>query len=57
MLASQVSTVPGQVHSANRAAKVLRMAAMSLGRSDRALGAFYRRLAAHVGKTPSPASP
>jgi transposase len=36
--------------SANRAAKVLRMAAMSLGRSDHALGAFYRRLAARVGK-------
>lgn len=36
--------------SANRAAKVLRMAAMSLGRSDHALGAFYRRLGARVGK-------
>jgi transposase len=36
--------------SANRAAKLLRMAAMSLGRSDHALGAFYRRLAARVGK-------
>jgi transposase len=31
--------------SANRAAAVLRMAAMSLGRTDTALGAFYRRLA------------
>ncbi len=36
--------------SANRAAKVLRMAAMSLGRSDHALGAFYRRLGARIGK-------
>ncbi|MGH2609168.1 MAG: IS110 family transposase [Tepidiformaceae bacterium] len=36
--------------SANRVAKLLRMAAMSLGRSDHALGAFYRRLAARVGK-------
>jgi transposase len=36
--------------SANRAAKVLRMAAMNLGRSDHALGAFYRRLAARIGK-------
>ena len=26
------------------------MAAMSLGRSDHALGAFYRRMAARVGK-------
>lgn len=36
--------------SANRAAKILRVAAMSIGRSDHALGAFYRRLAARVGK-------
>ena len=36
--------------SANRAAKTLRLAAMSLGRSDHALGAFYRRLAARAGK-------
>ena len=36
--------------SANRAAKILRMAAMSLGRSDHALGAFSRRLAARTGK-------
>ena len=34
----------------NRAAKSLRLAAMSLGRSDHALGAFYRRLAARAGK-------
>jgi transposase len=36
--------------SANRAAVVLRMAAMTLGRGQTALGAFYRRLAGRVGK-------
>lgn len=36
--------------SANRAAAILRMAAMTLGRSGTALGAFYRRLSARVGK-------
>jgi hypothetical protein len=36
--------------SANRAAALLRMAAMSLGRTQTALGAYYRRLAARVGK-------
>ena len=36
--------------STNRAALILRIAAMSLGRSDHALGAFYRRLAARTGK-------
>jgi transposase len=36
--------------SANRAAVILRLAAMSLGRTDTALGAFYRRLAYRVGK-------
>ena len=36
--------------SANRAAKILRIAAMSPGRSDHALGAFYRRMGARVGK-------
>ncbi len=36
--------------SANRAAKTLRIAAMTLGRSDHALGAFYRRLAARTEK-------
>ena len=36
--------------SANRAARIFRIAAMSLGRSDHALGAFYRRLAARTGK-------
>jgi transposase len=36
--------------SANRAAGILRLAAMSLGRTETALGAFYRRLAYRVGK-------
>jgi transposase len=36
--------------SANRAAAILRLAAMSLGRTQTALGAFYRRLALRVGK-------
>ena len=36
--------------SANRAAVVLRMAAMTLGRGQTALGAFYRRLAGRIGK-------
>lgn len=36
--------------SANRAAAILRMSAMTLGRGSTALGAFYRRLAARIGK-------
>lgn len=36
--------------SANRAAGILRMAAMTLGRGQTALGAFYRRLAGRIGK-------
>ena len=36
--------------SANRAAAILRLAAMNLGRTQTALGAFYRRLAFRVGK-------
>ena len=36
--------------SANRAAAILRMAAMTLGRGATALGAFYRRLGARIGK-------
>lgn len=36
--------------SANRAAAILRLAAMNLGRTHTALGAFYRRLAFRVGK-------
>ncbi len=40
------STLP----SANRAAAMLRMCAMSVGKTSTALGAFYRRLAYRVGK-------
>ncbi len=36
--------------SASRAAKTLRIAAMSCALSDHALGAFYRRLAGRIGK-------
>jgi len=36
--------------SANRAAKILRLAAVNVGKTQTALGAFYRRLAARVGK-------
>ena len=36
--------------SANRAAALLRLVAMNLGRTQTALGAFYRRLAFRVGK-------
>ena len=36
--------------SANRAAALLRLAATGLSRTDTALGAFYRRLSARVGK-------
>ena len=36
--------------SANRAATILRLAAMNLGRTQTALGAFYRRLAFRIGK-------
>ena len=36
--------------SASRAAGILRLAAMTLGRTETALGAFYRRLAFRVGK-------
>lgn len=36
--------------SANRAAAILRLAAMTLGRTATALGAFYLRLAARTGK-------
>jgi len=34
----------------NRAASLLRLVATSVGRTDTALGAFYRRLSARVGK-------
>lgn len=36
--------------SANRAAAIFRMSAMAVGRTQTALGAFYRRLAARIGK-------
>lgn len=36
--------------SANRAAAILRIAAMSLARTETALGAFYRRVAYRIGK-------
>lgn len=36
--------------SSNRAASLLRLAAVAVGRTDTALGAFYRRLSARVGK-------
>jgi len=36
--------------SANRAAKILRTAAMTVGKTQTALGAFYRRLAIRIGK-------
>jgi transposase len=36
--------------SANRAAAILRMTVMCLNRTQTALGAFYRRLAARIGK-------
>ena len=36
--------------SANRAAAMLRMCAMSAGKTSTALGAFYRRLAYRIGK-------
>jgi transposase len=36
--------------SANRGAKILRLAAVNVGKTQTAIGAFYRRLAARVGK-------
>jgi transposase len=36
--------------TSNRVASLLRLAAVSVGRTDTALGAFYRRLSARVGK-------
>ena len=38
------------LRSSNRAAALLRMAAMSVGRTPTALGAFYRRVAYRIGK-------
>ncbi len=36
--------------SSNRAAALLRIAAVNIGKTETALGAFYRRLAARIGK-------
>ncbi len=36
--------------TSNRAAAVLRLAAVAVGRTETALGAFYRRLSARIGK-------
>lgn len=36
--------------SSSRAAKLLRLAAVNVGKTNTALGAFYRRLAARIGK-------
>ena len=36
--------------TSNRASSLLRLAAMTVGRTDTALGAFFRRLSARVGK-------
>jgi transposase len=36
--------------TSNRAASLLRLAAATVGRTDTALGAFYRRLSARIGK-------
>ena len=36
--------------SSNRAASLLRLAAVTVGRTDTALGAFFRRLSGRVGK-------
>jgi transposase len=44
LISSKTST------SANRAAAILRMAAMALGKTQTALAAFYRRLAVRIGK-------
>ena len=37
--------------SGSRAAALLRLAAVTIGRTDTALGAFYRRLSARIGKS------
>jgi hypothetical protein len=40
--------------SADRAATILRLAAMNLSRTQTALGAFYRRLASHPRRAAPP---
>jgi transposase len=37
-------------HSGSRAAALLRLAAVTVGRTQTALGVFYRRLSARIGK-------
>lgn len=37
-------------HTANRASSLLRLAAITVGRTETALGAFYRRLSGRIGK-------
>lgn len=55
-LAPACNITGGKRHSsrrpptAHRAAQILRMAAVSIGRSRTAMGAFYRRLSARIGK-------
>lgn len=43
-------------HSGCRAATLLRLAAVTVGRTDTALGAFYRRLSARIGKAKAAAT-
>ena len=43
-------TISGYIRSGGRAAALLRLAAVTVGRTDTALGAFYRRLSARIGK-------
>ena len=38
------------LRSLNRATALLRLAAVNVGKTETALGAFYRRLAARIGK-------
>lgn len=47
---SDVSDAGWLRQSSSRAAALLRLAAVTIGRSDTALGAFYRRLSARIGK-------
>ena len=41
---------PKRAHSSHRVAQILRMAAVSAGRTQSAIGAFYRRLSGRIGK-------
>ena len=44
------SSVGTHERRGNRAASLLRFAAVTVGRTDTAFGAFYRRLSARIGK-------